>query len=345
MSRLVLLVLSICVWSCGQKDEGVTKIGKKEKESVATPDPGEGKANESTELVDEIDESAEPVDEKNLAEYIKNKRFHVSADKGNADLTGFGQFYGNGTWQSGVIVDGVATTSGGADEKGRYEVDELTVTLVSEDGEEDLLDFSSPEPVADDKFTITKDDGSQEIVTIIKVEEAGIVQVASGLEKRAADAGNLEEVHGAMITGDIKALEAFLKSGGDVNAREADKERNTLMHIAVLFGQEEAVKLLAKSGADLDLKNTNGTTALMSAGFLGKSELVEILLEEGASQDITDNNGMTALDVSAMSWQDAKGIIDFLNLVAFAPLGSPLDPDEVRAGREDCVDILRDAKK
>ena len=79
--------------------------------------------------------------------------------------------------------------------------------------------------------------------------------------------------------------------------------------------------------------------------ILGKSELVEILLEEGASQDITDNNGMTALDVSAMSWQDAKGIVDFLNLVAFAPLGSPLDPDEVRAGREDCVDILRDAKK
>ena len=117
------------------------------------------------------------------------------------------------------------------------------------------------------------------------------------------------------------------------------------MHIAVLFGQEEAVKLLAQSGADLDLKNTNGTTALISAAFLGKRELVKILLEEEASQDITDNNGMTALDAAGMSWEEAKGIVDFLNLVAFTPLGSPLDPDEVRAGREDCVDILRAAKK
>jgi len=54
---------------------------------------------------------------------------------------------------------------------------------------------------------------------------------------------------------------------------------------------------------------------------------------------------MTALDVAAMSWEDAKGIVDFLNLAIFVPLGSPLDPNEVRAGREDCVDILRDAKK
>ena len=327
MKRLLPLVFSILLLSCGQKDDVPTKIEKQE------PQSGLGADREGN--------AAKVIEQKSLAEYIKNKRVYI----GLGAETGFGQFYGNGTWQSGSIVDGVATTSGGSDEKGRYEVNELTITLISEDGEEDLLDFSSPEPVADDKLTITKDDGGQEIVTIIKVEEAGIVQVASVPAKRAADAGNLEELHGAMITGDIKALEAFLKSGGDVNTREPDKERNTLMHIAVLFGQEEAVKLLVKSGADLDLKNTNGTTALMSAGFLGKSELVEILLEEGASQDITDNNGMTALDVAAMSWQDAKGIVDFLNLVAFAPLGSPLDPNEVRAGREDCVDILKDAKK
>ena len=335
MNRLLLLMLSCLVWGCGQKDEGATRIENKEKENVVAPGPGKGG----------VDRSTEPVDERSLAEYIKNKRFHVLTDKGDVDLTGFGQFYGNGTWQSGIIIDGVATTSGGVDEKGRYEVDELTVTLVSEDGEEDLLDFSSPEPVANDKFTITKDDGNQEIVTIIKVEDAGIVQVTSAPTKGGVDAGNIEELLGAMITGDTKALETFLESGGDVNAREPDKERNSLMHIAVTFGQAGAVKVLAKSGANLDIKNTNGTTPLISAGFLGKSELVKILIDEGASLDVTDNNGMTALDAAAMSWEDAKGIVDFLNLAIFVPLGSPLDPDEVRAGREDCVDILRDAKK
>lgn len=331
MNRLLPLVLSVALLGCGQKDDVPPGIEKQEQEGAAPSGPGAGRDGEG----------AKVVEQKSLAEYIKNKRVYV----GVGAETGFGQFYGNGTWQSGSIVDGVATTSGGPDEKGRYEVNELTITLFSEDGEEDLLEFSSPEPVADDKLTITKDDGGQEIHTIIKVEEAGIVQVASAPSKKEADAGNLEELLGAIVTGELKALEAFLESGGDVNTREPDKERNTLMHIAVLFGQEEAVKLLAKSGADLDLKNTNGTTALISAAFLGKRELVKILLEEEASQDITDNNGMTALDAAAMSWEEAKGIIDFLNLVAFTPLGSPLDPDEVRAGREDCVDILRDAKK
>ena len=281
------------------------------------------------------------VEEKTLAEYIKNKRVYI----GVGAETGFGQFYGNGSWQTGSIVDGVATTSGEPDQKGRYEVNELTATLISEDGGEDLLDFSSPEPVANDKLTITKDDGSQQVVTIIKIEEAGIVQVESVPSKGGAGAGDVEDLLGAIITGDLQALEAFLESGGDINTREPDKERNTLMHIAVLFGKEESVKLLAKSGADLDLKNTNGTTPLMSAGFLGKRDLVKILLENGASQDVKDNGGMTALDVAAMSWEDAKGIVDFLNLAIFVPLGSPLDPNEVRAGREDCVDILRDAKK
>ena len=50
-------------------------------------------------------------------------------------------------------------------------------------GDVDLLDFSTPEPVADDKLTITKETGDQDIVTIIKIEEAGVVQVVSSDSK------------------------------------------------------------------------------------------------------------------------------------------------------------------
>ena len=119
MNRLLPLVLAVALLGCGQKDDVPTRIEKQEQEGAAPSGPGAGRDGEG----------AKVVKQKSLAEYIKNKRVYV----GVGAETGFGQFYGNGTWQSGSIVDGVATTSGGPDEKGRYEVNELTITLFSED--------------------------------------------------------------------------------------------------------------------------------------------------------------------------------------------------------------------
>ena len=143
MRKVLLVILLGALSGCGEKKKAV---GNGKEDSIS-PEVAPG----TPQLI---------VEETSLAEFIKNKRVYI----GVGAETGFGQFYGNGTWQSGSVVDGVAITSGGSDEKGRYEVDELTITLISEDGGEDLLDFSSPEPVVDDKLTITKETGDQEIV-------------------------------------------------------------------------------------------------------------------------------------------------------------------------------------
>jgi hypothetical protein len=281
------------------------------------------------------------VEEKTLAEFIKNKRVYI----GVGAETGFGQFYGNGTWQAGSVVDGVATTSGGSDEKGRYEVDELTITLISEDGGEDLLDFSSPQPVADDKLTITKETGDQEIVTIIKIEEAGIVQVVSSDSKDEKGA-NLEQGANAadvaisfIVGGDAASLRAYLENGGDVNGE--DREGNTLLQVTATFGRSEIAKILVAAEADLDRKNKDGSTPLMTAAFMGEVEVVKLLVEAGADASLRNNDNTTALEAAELSWEEAKGIMDFLNGLIFVPTGQALDMGKVKAGRIAAADILK----
>ena len=282
------------------------------------------------------------VEEKTLAEFIKNKRVYI----GVGAETGFGQFYGNGTWQSGSVVNGVATTSGGSDEKGRYEVDELTITLISEDGGEDLLDFSSPEPVVDDKLTITKETGDQEIVTIVKIEEAGIVQVVSSGSKDEKGAKleqpgeNAADVAISFIVGgDAASLRAYLDKGGDVNGE--DKDGNTLLQVTATFGRSEIAEVLIAAEADLDCKNKDGSTPLMTAAFLGEVEVVKLLVEAGADASLRSNDNTTALEAAELSWVEAKGIMDFLNALIFVPTGQPLDMEKVKAGRIAAADILK----
>ena len=282
------------------------------------------------------------VEEKTLAEFIKNKRVYI----GVGAETGFGQFYGNGTWQSGSVVDGVATTSGGSDEKGRYEVDELTITLISEDGGEDLLDFSTPEPVADDKLTINKETGDQDIVTIIKIEEAGVVQVVSSDSKDGKGAKLEQQGESAadvaisfIVGGDAASLRAYLDKGGDVNG--VDREGNTLLQVTATFGRSEIAKILVAAEADLDRKNKDGSTPLMTAAFMGEVEVVKLLVEAGADASLRNNDNTTALEAAELSWAEAKGIMDFLNALIFVPTGQPLDMEKVKAGRIAAADVLK----
>tara|TARA_Y100000766_G_scaffold145471_1_gene124999 strand:- start:12 stop:1001 length:990 start_codon:yes stop_codon:yes gene_type:complete len=325
MRKVLLVILLGALSGCGEKKEAVGGANEVPVSPEVTP--------VTPQVI---------VEEKTLAEFIKNKRVYI----GVGAETGFGQFYGNGTWQSGSVVNGVATTSGGSDEKGRYEVDELTITLISEDGGEDLLDFSSPEPVVDDKLTITKETGDQDIVTIIKIEEAGIVQVVSSDSKDEKDAdleqpgANAADVAiGFIVGGDAASLRAYLEKGGDVNGE--DKDGNTLLQVTATFGRSEIAEILIAAEADLDCKNKDGSTPLMTAAFLGEVEVVKLLVEAGADASLRSNDNTTALEAAELSWVEAKGIMDFLNALIFVPTGQPLDMEKVKAGRIAAADILK----
>jgi ankyrin repeat protein len=149
------------------------------------------------------------------------------------------------------------------------------------------------------------------------------------------------EIFEACTKGNLKAVEAHIAGGTDLNQRGPDQ--NTPLMFAITFGRFDVAKALINGGAKLELKNKDGTTALISAAFLGQPETVKALLEKGADVNAKNNAGSTALASAEVPWELAKGILGFLNGFVWAPAGVTIDYEKVRAGQPVCAQILRDA--
>jgi len=74
-----------------------------------------------------------------------------------------------------------------------------------------------------------------------------------------------------------KMLDAYLKAGGNINAR--NKADETILHVSILRGTPEMVSYLLKKGAteSMDLKDLNGHTPLQRAEMSGFSEIIAVL--------------------------------------------------------------------
>jgi len=149
------------------------------------------------------------------------------------------------------------------------------------------------------------------------------------------------EIFEACTKGNLKAVEAHIAGGTDLNQRGPDQ--NTPLMVAITFMQGDAARALINGGAKLDLKNKDGTTALISAAFFGQPETVKLLLEKGADINAKNNTGSTALASAQAPWELTKGILDFLSGVAYGPAGVTIDYEKVRAGQPVCAQILREA--
>jgi len=149
------------------------------------------------------------------------------------------------------------------------------------------------------------------------------------------------EIFEACAKGNLKAVEALIAGGTDLN--QLGPDQNTPLMIAITFDQSDVTKALINGGAKLDLKNKDGTTALISAAFFGQPEVVKLLLEKGADINARNNTGSTALASAEAPWELAKGILDFLSAIVYGPAGVAVDYERVKAGRPVCAQILREA--
>ncbi len=149
------------------------------------------------------------------------------------------------------------------------------------------------------------------------------------------------EIFEACTKGNLKAVEALIAGGTDLN--QLGPDQNTPLMIAITFDQSDVTKALINGGAKLDLKNKDGTTALISAAFFGQPEVVKLLLEKGADINAKNNTGSTALASAEAPWELAKGILDFLGAIVYGPAGVAVDYEKVKAGRPVCAQILREA--
>lgn len=204
MNRLVILTIVVGLFGCDRKE----KAPSEGERGAVKPPP----AKAPTPAQDQI----------TLADYIKDKRLYIDLDVGPEAENPFGQFNADGTYQTGAMVGGVAMTSGKPDEKGRYEVSGLTITLSGDDEGEDRVVFSTTEPVGGDEFTMTGEEGEQETVTIVKVEKAGPVAVATDKPEDGLLSKLDPRILEALATGDLKALEDYIEDGGDLNQRDED---------------------------------------------------------------------------------------------------------------------------
>ena len=102
------------------------------------------------------------------------------------------------------------------------------------------------------------------------------------------------------------SIKNYLKKFPDSINKQNDKGWTALM-LAVAnvnkYSTINTIKQLIVSKADPNIKNVNGTTALMMAvtDEYDNIEVIKLLLDGGVDQNIQDNNGQTALTMSIMN--------------------------------------------
>ena len=64
------------------------------------------------------------------------------------------------------------------------------------------------------------------------------------------------------------------------------------------LGLTNIISLLLKYGADINLRSSDGRTALMWSAFRNNVKMVKFLLEHGADITLVDNEGWNALDIA-----------------------------------------------
>ena len=100
--------------------------------------------------------------------------------------------------------------------------------------------------------------------------------------------------------GDSRAVEEYLRTGGDCNAIDSTLG-GSMLHAACSAGHAELTGLLLAHRAEVDHSDANGCTALSVACFALAQESVRVLLEAGARVNLQDAVGLTPLMMAALS--------------------------------------------
>ena len=99
----------------------------------------------------------------------------------------------------------------------------------------------------------------------------------------------------AAIKGDLSEIKIAVEGGFDPNTMLSPLGLNKvpLLHWASMAENIDVIKYLITKGASVDLKNSDGTTALMLAGSKGRAKNVKILIQNNADIFAKDKNEAT----------------------------------------------------
>jgi ankyrin repeat protein len=132
---------------------------------------------------------------------------------------------------------------------------------------------------------------------------------------RARDVNGQTLLHSVAAGNDVRAAEALLAHGADVNARDHFGE--TPLHMSAMGSPLDdripMAELLLNAGARIDARDADGRTALHTAAIFLQKRLIVALERNGADAALTDSMGRTADDLAAtagMEWPATVGNAD-----------------------------------
>jgi ankyrin repeat protein len=156
---------------------------------------------------------------------------------------------------------------------------------------------------------------------------AACLPAAAQVPPTAQEIAAYRGLHAAAASGDVSAARELVRTGADLNARDA--HGRTPLHVATHRSQRAMLRVLAEAGADVNAKDSQrydiitiaavaddvetlklaialgcdpkaitspyDGTALIAAAHLGHAEVVRTLIAAGAPLDHVNNLGWTAV--------------------------------------------------
>lgn len=101
----------------------------------------------------------------------------------------------------------------------------------------------------------------------------------------------------AVYKNDIDSITKLNSTANNIDVRGTNGK--TALMIAAKAGNRDLVEQLLEKGADANAENINGGTAVMFAAISGSSAIIREILEHGADINARGSNGWSALMVSA----------------------------------------------
>lgn len=139
------------------------------------------------------------------------------------------------------------------------------------------------------------------------------------------------DIHSAVISGNLEAVQQHIEAGSDLNASEPMSGSSPLI-TAVTFNKIDIAKALIKAKADISQKNKDGSTALHTAAFFGRIEMVQLLVDAGADKTLKNSYGMTPRETVLGDFAQVKPVYEML-IAQLQPLGFTLDLEAVKKAR------------
>uniref|UniRef100_A0A0D6R2R2 ACB domain-containing protein n=1 Tax=Araucaria cunninghamii TaxID=56994 RepID=A0A0D6R2R2_ARACU len=114
------------------------------------------------------------------------------------------------------------------------------------------------------------------------------------------DETKLEIIHSYASEGDVTGLLQLLEQGITIDLR--DSQGRTALHWAADRGQLKIAETLVSKGADINAKDMEGQTPLHYAFVCEREDIAKYLIDHGADATIEDNDGDAPRSICPKKW-------------------------------------------